>query len=286
MSKNNLVSVIIPVYNHERYVVDSITSVLNQSYSPIEIIVLNDGSTDNSHEKISELNKHHDFIYINKSNEGLSKTLKRGLELSNGSYFAILASDDMWLENKLEEQIQYMAVHDSCVACCAQVNVIDECNNVTLGATKEKVEIFDFARIMIEGYKIPPATILIRRDKLSEDNFKEDLKVEDLFLWLSLTVNGGSLDILPQALANYRIHSHNTTGNLALIAEYHHKTIDLFKNESVYKRSKVEWSKFSFRQLTRKYKAHSLKFILPDIRFFFSCSFFIGFMKLVFIWKK
>lgn len=286
MSINNLVSVIIPVYNHEKYVVDSITSVLNQSYSPVEILVLNDGSTDNSHEKISELKKHHDFIYINKANEGLSKTLKRGLELCTGDYFAILASDDMWLEKKLEEQIKYMNAHDSCVACCAQVNVIDEFNNVTPGEVREKVEAFDFERIMTEGYNIPPATILIRRDKLTEDNFREDLKVEDLYLWLSLTVNGGTLDVLPQNLANYRIHSHNTTGNLALIAEYHHKTIDLFKNEKVYKRSKIEWSKFSFRQLTRKYKAYSLKFIFPDVRFFLSSSFLIGFIKLVFIWKK
>ncbi|KGA42898.1 glycosyl transferase family 2 [Pectobacterium odoriferum] len=282
---NKKVSVIIPVYNHDKYVEDAISSVFNQTYKNIEVIVLNDGSTDNSHSVIVELKKKYDFVYINKSNEGLSKTLQEGLKLCSGDFISPLASDDMWLENKLEEQVNYMNIHSSCVACCAYVNTIDENNNIMSLAIRDELESFNFERIMLEGYKIPPATILIRRDSLSENNYRDDLKVEDLFLWLSLTKDSGTIDILPHVLANYRIHSTNTTGNLALIAKYHHMTIDFFKNENIYERSKNEWRKFSFRQLSRDYKKEAIKLMSLNPYFIFSKEFLIGIMKILFIWK-
>ncbi|ACT12353.1 MULTISPECIES: glycosyltransferase family 2 protein [Pectobacterium] len=279
------VSVIIPVYNHDKYVEDAIESVFNQSYKNIEVIVLNDGSTDNSHEVIVELRKKYDFIYINKNNEGLSKTLQEGLKLCTGDFISPLASDDMWLENKIEKQVNYMNFNNSCVACCAYVNTIDENNHLTSVAFQDDLDSFDFERIMFEGYKIPPATILIRRRCLSERNYRDDLKVEDLFLWLTLTKDNGTIDILPCVLANYRIHSTNTTGNLALIAKYHHMTIDFFKNESIYKKSKNEWRKFSFRQLSRDYKKEAIKLISIDPYFLFSKEYFIGMIKILFFWK-
>ncbi|WP_156120051.1 glycosyltransferase family 2 protein, partial [Aeromonas finlandensis] len=85
------VSVIIPVYNHEEYVEDAIKSVLYQSYNNIELIVVNDGSSDASHEVITKLRKGNEFLYVNQDNKGLSKTLKESLKLCHGKYIAIVA---------------------------------------------------------------------------------------------------------------------------------------------------------------------------------------------------
>lgn len=285
---DKLVSVFIPVYNHESYVCDAIESVLRQTYSNIELIVVNDGSTDGSHALIKKMSEEYGFLYINQDNQGLSKTLKAGLKLCNGYYYALLASDDSWEIDKIEQQVRYMSLNTSCVACCAHVNVIDEVNKRYVN-TKVKpggsAEIFDFDRIMMEGYKIPPATIFIRKNNLSEQNFRDDLKVEDLFLWLTLTRNGGTIDVLPQVLANYRIHSQNTTADLWLIAKYHHIIIDTFEGTSVYAKAKNEWRKFSFRQLSRKHKIEALRLITLDKRFIFSFHFAVGIVKIIFVWK-
>lgn len=279
------ISVIIPVYNHERYVASSILSVLNQNYSDVELLVINDGSSDGSHNTIINMESLDRFKYINKDNEGLSKTLQLGVSLSTGEYIAILASDDEWLPNKLSIQVAHMEKNPDCVACCAKVNNIDEHGIVTEMSAGCKIERLSFEDIMLNGASIPPATILIRKDSLKNHFFDPSLKVEDLFLWLSLTENGGYLDILPQILANYRIHSTNTTGNLALIAKYHHITLDRFKNKPVYGLAKTRWSLFSFRQLTRNYKLVSLKYIRFNREFLISKSFLISVFKLIFIWR-
>lgn len=280
------VSVIIPVYNHERYVEDAILSVLEQDYQNIELIVINDGSTDNSNEKIIELSERCTFKYINQKNQGLSQTLLNGLALSTGEYFAIVASDDQWLKHKLTVQIEHMLAHSDTVACCALVNIIDEHNNVTLRKPGEKVERYDFCKIMMKGFNIPPATILINKKVLSNDCFDPTLKVEDLYLWLKITESGGYVDVLPDVLANYRIHSTNTTGNLSLIAKYHHIIIDRFRNYAMYRNAKSRWCRFSFRQLTRNYKKESLKYLYPDISFYGSIDFAIGIIKLIFVWPS
>ncbi|MGX7653020.1 glycosyltransferase family 2 protein [Shewanella putrefaciens] len=281
-----LVSVIIPVYNHEKFLTDSIESVIRQTYKNIELIVIDDGSKDNSHNLLEILSAKYKFNYIHKENEGLSKTLKLGLSLCSGEYVAILASDDMWLPEKLEKQVTYLQTHQDCVALCTQVNVIDEHGNISLNNNScEKLKRYDFNRIMLYGHQIPPASILIDRTKIESSFFDPSLKVEDFYLWLCLTENGGYIDVLPDVLAHYRIHSSNTTGNLALIAKYHHITLERFRNKLVFKRAKSYWSRFSFRQLTRTYKRESLKYIYPSIDFFFSKDFLYGILKLVFIWK-
>nr|AXL04830.1 glycosyltransferase [Aeromonas hydrophila] len=281
------VSVIIPVYNHEKYVKNAIESVLSQSYKNIELIVVNDGSSDSSHEVITELSKRNKFVYINQKNKGLSKTLKDSLKLCHGKYIAIVASDDLWLERKIQMQVDYMECNHLVTACCANVNVIDENNIITQNKhAKDNVESYNFERVMTSGFNIPPATIMFRADAVDETFFDETLKVEDLYLWLKLTVNGGIIDVLPDILAEYRIHSANTTGNLGMIAEYHHITIDKFKSHKVYKKAKIIWSLFSFRQLSRSYKGEALKYVCFNYKFFLTKEFMIGFIKLLFCWQR
>lgn len=109
MSSENmpLVTAVIPVYNHEKYVVESIRSILNQTYRNIELIVLNDGSKDRSHEMVLTLveeckQRFVRFEYINRENIGLSATLNQALAWARGEYFSALASDDVALPEKIE----------------------------------------------------------------------------------------------------------------------------------------------------------------------------------------
>jgi alpha-1,3-rhamnosyltransferase len=109
MNQDNmpLVTAVIPVYNHEKYVVESIRSLVNQTYRNIELIVLNDGSKDRSHERILPLveeckRRFVRFEYINRENIGLSATLNQALAWASGVYLSALASDDIALPEKIE----------------------------------------------------------------------------------------------------------------------------------------------------------------------------------------
>jgi glycosyltransferase involved in cell wall biosynthesis len=98
-----LVSVVIPVYNCERYLAEAIESVLNQKYRPIEIIVVDDGSTDDSAEVANRFDSSVRYFYQARSGAGAARN--RGVGLSKGEYLAFLDADDIWIEDKLRLQM-------------------------------------------------------------------------------------------------------------------------------------------------------------------------------------
>jgi glycosyltransferase involved in cell wall biosynthesis len=98
-----LVSVIIPVYNCERYVEEAICSVLNQTYKPLELILVDDGSTDDSAKIIKKYEP--DVHYLSQSNQGMAAARNRGIEAAGGDYFAFLDADDLWVPDKIQAQI-------------------------------------------------------------------------------------------------------------------------------------------------------------------------------------
>ena len=111
MKYNSLVSVIMPAFNHELYIEEALQSIGNQTHKNIELIVINDGSTDRTAGIIEEYvkkNSDKNIKYLNKRNEGVCKTLNKGLEMSTGDYIAFLASDDLWLPERLAIQLKFM----------------------------------------------------------------------------------------------------------------------------------------------------------------------------------
>lgn len=108
---NPLVSVLIPCYNVEKYVIESITSILNQTYSNLEIIAINDCSTDTTGEKLEYLSKLDSRIKVfnNESNLKLISTLNKGIHLCNGEYIARMDADDISLPTRIEKQVQYLS---------------------------------------------------------------------------------------------------------------------------------------------------------------------------------
>lgn len=108
-----LVTVIVPAYNHENYIEDCLKSIVTQSYDNMQIIVFNDGSKDKTDfviEKIIEENKRK-IEYVSKENEGLCKTLNKGLAMAKKEYVLTIASDDIWLPNKIKEQVNFFEVN-------------------------------------------------------------------------------------------------------------------------------------------------------------------------------
>ena len=107
MSKR-LVSIIMTFYNSEKFIYDSILSVLNQSYDNIELILINDGSKDNSEKIVKKFDDKRIRYVLNNENKGHTFSYNRGIKLSSGYYIAILDSDDISMTNRIKEQIEYI----------------------------------------------------------------------------------------------------------------------------------------------------------------------------------
>ncbi len=105
---NPLVTVIIPSYNHEKYVTKAIKSVFSQTYKNIELIVIDDGSKDHSAKKILELKKRYPFKFLARKNKGLASTLNEAINLAKGVYITVLASDDYYLPQRIEHAVDHL----------------------------------------------------------------------------------------------------------------------------------------------------------------------------------
>ena len=206
----DLISVVIPCYNHERYVSKAIVSVMQQSYENIELIVIDDGSKDSSPSIISELDQDNKFLFIQQSNSGICKTLNNGIRNhANGQWIAILASDDYWHLDKLSLQMERLKDSNS-----------EFCYSKALEFSEEKdfKEIRIFPNKIIEGnmlnkvfisQHIPAGSILFSRklyDRIG--GFDEGLREEDWDFVIRSAANT-SICGVDQPLLYYRSHETN-----------------------------------------------------------------------------
>ena len=121
MSHEPLVSIIVPSYNHEKFIGDTIKSLLNQTYRNFEIIVLDDGSDDESLRVIKEFEDKKNFFYSSQKNQGICATLNRAIkEFSKGEYISLIASDDIWHLSKLELQVKKILKNPLSELCYSQ----------------------------------------------------------------------------------------------------------------------------------------------------------------------
>jgi len=120
MDNTDLISVIIPTYNRAHLIKRSVESVLNQTYKNIELIIVDDGSTDNTKEVIDSINDKR-IVYVKQENQGASAARNKGIDLANGKYIAFQDSDDVWHLDKLEKQVHILKQNNADVVFCKKL---------------------------------------------------------------------------------------------------------------------------------------------------------------------
>ena len=198
----NLISVVVTCYNHENYIEQCLRSIFKQTYRNIELIVLDDGSTDNSSEIIKEVLKESPFVTTFESHEniGVVRTRNKGLILLNGDYFLFVDSDDFLDETYVEELYECAINRQADIVYCDLFNF--EKNEVYL-----KAQEFGIHSILVSNY-ISNCS-LVKKAILKGTYYDETLsgkKLEDYDFFLNLIINNGAKAVYqPNAKLNYRV---------------------------------------------------------------------------------
>lgn len=232
-------SVVIPAYNAEKYLLDAINSVLRQTYTEFELIVVDDGSTDSTAEILSNINDDR-VLLIQRPNGGLAAARNSGIKAAKGEFVAFLDADDRWLPNKLSAHNLVLENNPEISVTFDWSTFIDEDGNATgLGLSQTKKEITHDA-LMVKNLLGNGSTSVVRRTVLQEFNgFDEELfRLVDRELWVRLTYNKHKFLLVPQVLTEYRQHSDSLTSDidriLAGLDEFFSR-IALYAPESVEK---------------------------------------------------
>ena len=205
---------------------ESLQSIINQSYKNIELIVIDDGSKDGSAEVIGKLigiceSRFVRFKYVSRSNKGLCATLNEALDWCQGDFFSAVASDDVWYPEKTWSQVQiFYGIDKSVAVVSAELQPIDECGNILgkINRPTHSGQLFDFNDVILCNAHIPASAAMIRMSNLREiGKYDEELIVEDLYMWLSLTSIGYKLFLSPLVVCKYRVHGDNTGTKIRIV---------------------------------------------------------------------
>ena len=205
---NPRVSVILPVYNAEKFVGSAIQSILDQSFGDFELILINDGSTDNSESLILHFSDPRIRYVRNQKNLGLVDTLNKGLGLALGEYIARMDGDDISLPTRFEKQVAFLDGHPEVTVVATRLVLINE-QGYQIDYWKEDASnrsVEEINRQLPIANCIGHPTVMMRAKPVKAIGYKHELKkAEDWGLWLELVSNGSVIAKLDEILVQYRI---------------------------------------------------------------------------------
>ena len=205
MTSTPLVSVLMPVFNSENYLNETIDSILGQSFQDFELIVINDGSTDNSKIILEKYALKDVRIRVfDQENTGIIGALNKGLQLARGKYIARMDSDDVSLPNRLSRQVEYMETHPQVGACGTWIRYHGDKEGEWQTPTDDQTI---RCRLLFESVLAHP-TVIMNRDILIKHNlcYRYDYQhAEDYDLWVNIAQHADLANI-PEIHLLYRIH--------------------------------------------------------------------------------
>ena len=275
------ISVIIPTFNRKHTLQRAIDSVLAQTFKPFEIIIVDDGSKDGTKEWL--LQNYPSVQYIHQPNNGVSSARNKGIQISQGSWIALLDSDDEWMPEKLEYQSRFLEMNRDSSFC--HTNEIWIRNGVRVNQMKKHKKYGgDIFKHCLDICRISPSSSIIKKDVFEEVGaFDESLTVcEDYDLWLRVTAKfnilfldeplikkyGGHLDQLsrvPEGIEQYRIRSLEKILSMGSLTETQYRSAKdmLIHKLNIYAKGLKKRDKYE--ELTSTEKKIQDWLIMPDL---------------------
>lgn len=210
-----LVSVVMPVYNGALYLREAIDSILSQTHSNLELIIINDGSTDNSEQIIQSYTDERIVYLKNEVNSKICVTLNRGLDVARGKYIARMDCDDISVPERLQKQLEYMELHPSIGIVGSDMIVFGKNIENRLFTFEHDKNICKAGLLFATCFAHP--AVMIRKSLLDEYNFRYDDSykgLEDFELWYRMSKYTEFVNI-PEALLHYRKHKSQETQNVS-----------------------------------------------------------------------
>lgn len=209
-----LVSIILPAYNCEKYIAASVASMLQQVYDNFELIVVNDGSADNTLNILSAISDQRLKILNNDGNKGLIYSLNRAIDEAKGEFIARMDADDLATNDRIEKQVHWLLHHPETAAVATCIRIIDENGNEKGDwlLDRQTVTASAIRNTMPKENCVAHPTMMIRASVLKQYKYSEEQKnIEDYDLWLRMLADGLIIDKIPQPLLYYREHSSSVT---------------------------------------------------------------------------
>jgi teichuronic acid biosynthesis glycosyltransferase TuaG len=216
---NPIVSVIVPAYNAEKFVGETIQSVQAQTYSNWEMIIVDDGSTDNTATIIKQAIENDSRIhYYYQTNGKQGKARNLAIKHAKGKYLAFIDADDLWHPQKLEKQIQVFfeyphvdLLYTNGISFKEKFEVIDSDNDGESLIIDKNIQY----QLLLSGKSLPNLSVMVKKQSVDDiDGFQEDIRLqnaEDYQLWLRMADNGCQFYYLSLSLFYYRLHENQVT---------------------------------------------------------------------------
>lgn len=213
-----LVSILMPVYNTAPYLREAMDSMLRQTFTDFELIVLNDCSPDNAEEILDTYNDPRIVRYKGEQNVGLANILNKGMQMAKGKYIARMDSDDISMPNRLQVQVDYLEKHPDIDLCSAAMELFGEQHSIS-----RLLPSMDDIKITAIFYSpILHASSVWRRERFEQFglNFEQEfVPAEDYRMWTRALQCGLTMVNLPDVLYRYRFHAGQATKNISLSAQ-------------------------------------------------------------------
>lgn len=215
------VSVLVPSYNHASFVERTLRSIFAQVLKPKKLIVIDDGSKDESAEIIKRVLRDCPFEneFISRENHGLCATLNEGFAKTSGEFFAYLGSDDIWLPEFLEKQIELLNARPKAALAFGHAFLIDE-NDQIIDRTDNWTRFSDgdMLPMLLRGIIFSSPTVVYRRAALEKHRWNENSRLEDYEMYLKLAA-GGEFARNEEVLSAWRQHGSNVSGDTPLMLD-------------------------------------------------------------------
>ncbi|MFR4519076.1 MAG: glycosyltransferase family 2 protein [Fusobacterium sp.] len=214
----DLVSIITPTYNCGKFINETIKSVLNQTYKNWEMIIVDDCSTDDTEKVVLKFDDERIKYHKLKTNSGAAVARTTSMQLAKGSYMAFLDSDDIWTEDKLEKQLNFMKKNNY-VFTCTSYEQIDE-NGNSLSKIINPVKKCNYNRLLLDC-PVGNSTVMYDVTKMGKFEVPNIRKRNDDALWLQMLKKEKYIYGFNSVLMKYRIRKNSISSNKLKVIKYH-----------------------------------------------------------------